>query len=646
MTQPESPSVAEPDTGAQRRIRVLGLAVGLVAAILVALAGPGLSQPLFDLFQRIMPAPDLSPRVHVVVVDADSLRDIGGWPWSRFYMARLVEQISARGAAAIGIDILLPERDRADPADFANLYTELPPGAAAQVRDLPSMDALFARVVGRAPVVLARAGVRPGSFDFLERTQAPLPPEAQFTGQPPRDVLQFPTVIANLPVIDSRALGHGLVNGDRDPDGVVRRVPLVARAAGSLTPGFALELVRVAEGASRIDLKGADGRMTAACAGRACVPSTPDGQLLLRFGDWRETQTTSAANLLRRGMPDDLFKGQIVVVGLAMAGGSDVVGTPSDRAVSGVFIQAQAVDAVLRGSGLIRPAWAAAVEWGLCLLTVLAAWFAAPRAPVAVVAAVGIAGATAAFAASALAFQRDLLLDPFPMTLPWATTAAAMLMLLYLEGRRLQARLRSALDDERRSAEGHQQALINELNHRVKNTLSTVQAMAMQTLRPERGAAEAREAFVARLMALSAAHNLLNVERWGSTDLDAVIRTAVGPLDDPSGARIQVAGPPVRMKASHALSFALAVQELGSNAAKFGALSAPGGQVRISWRQTADGQVRFVWDEVGGPPVVGPIAGGFGARLVRQGLARELGGEVHLAPGPEGLSCEIVFRPE
>ena len=566
--QPASPAAPAADPGASRRIRVLGLAAGLLAAVLVALAGSGLRQPVFDLFQRVVPAPDVSRRVHVVVVDAESLREVGGWPWSRFYMARLVEEIAERGAVAIGIDVLLPEADRSDPAEFARLYMELPPATAADIRKLPSMDAVFARVVGRHPVVLARAGVRPGSFDDLEQTYPPLPPAAQATGAPPPNLLVFPKIVSNLPLLDGAAMGHGLVNGDRDPDGVVRRVPLAAHAAGALTPGFALELVRVSQRAPRIAFR--DGQV---CAGRACVPGGEDGQLVLRYGDWRRTQTTSAVNLMRQGAPADLFKGQIVILGVTSAGVADVTGTPRAQAVSGIFIQAQAVDAILRGSGLSRPAWAPALEWILALAGVLCAWLGVPRAPMLAVIGAALAAAAAALAGSALAFSRDLLVDPIPMTVPGAATATAMLMLLVIEGRRAQVRLQADLEEERRLAERRQEMLINELNHRVKNTLATVQGMALQTMRPSRDAEEARDAFVERLMALSAAHNLLNDVHWGSADLGAIVRTVSAPYDEPPGLRFRIDGPPVPMQATHALAFALALQELASNALKFGALS-------------------------------------------------------------------------
>jgi len=636
-------AMRELDPRARIRVRVAGLIAALMVAVLVAAFGSGLRQPLFDLYQNILPAPDQSRRVHVVVLDAESLRDVGGWPWSRFYVARLVEQIADRGAAAIGLDMLLVEPDRFDPSQFTGLYTELSPSLAADIRKLPSMDAVLARVIGRNPVVLARAGVRPGSFDSLDQAVAPTPPAAQFVGEVPRNVLDFATVVANLPILDDTPLGHGLVNGDPDPDGVVRRVPLVARAGGELTPGFALELVRVAEGATRIELEGEGGRLEAVRVGARRIPATPDGQLLLRFGDWRRTQTTSAVNLLRRGLPKDLFKDQIVIIGLTAAGASDVTGTPRARAVSGVFVQAQAVDSILRGAGLRRPGWAAPAEWGLGLVLVLFAWRAVPRLPMMSVAAIAVAATLAAFAGSAFAFQHNRLVDPFPMLAPAAAAAAAMIALLFVEGRRLQARLRAALEDERRRADEHQRLLINELNHRVKNTLATVQSMAGQSFRAGRSPAEAREAFVSRLIALSTAQNLLTAERWESADLADVVRMAVAPFEDPPGARFTISGPRTRLGAQHALAIAMALHELGVNAVKFGALSVAEGRVRISWLRIANGQVLFVWEEAGGPVVEPPARTGFGTRLIRDGLARELGGKVRIDHRPAGLRCEIVF---
>lgn len=447
-----SDALGELDAGARLRVRIAGLGAALAVALMVLFGGHLLRQPLYDLFQNIAPGPDVSRRVHVVVIDADSLRDVGGWPWTRFYLARLVEQISERGAAVIGFDMLFPEPDRLAPSEFTSIYNELPASVTQEIQALPSMDAVFARVIGRNPVVLARAGVTDESFDRTDDAAPPLPPEARFAGQVPPDMLTFPSVVANIPLLDGAALGHGLVNGDRDRDGLVRRVPLFARAAGHLTPSFAVELVRVAQGADQVVLEGDGQRLEAVRVGVHRVPAGPEGQLLLRFGDWRKTQTTSAVDVLRQGQKPDQFKDQIVIIGLASAGTSDVTSTPRASSIYGVYVQAQAVDAILRGAALRRPAWAAPVEWGVGLTLVILSFLGVQRAPMALVLAGAAAEIALAFGACWIAFSHNLLLDPFPMLAPGAANSAVMVALLFVEGRRVQARLRGALDDERLSA--------------------------------------------------------------------------------------------------------------------------------------------------------------------------------------------------
>ncbi len=192
---------------------------------------------------------------------------------------------------------------------------------------------------------------------------------------------------------------------------------------------------------------------------------------------------------------------------------------------------------------------------------------------------------------------------------------------------------------ERKVAEEHQRLLINELNHRVKNTLASVQGIAFQTLRGEVSLAEARSRFEARLMALSAAHNLLTEENWGGASLERVVSDSIEHLAGESG-RFDVEGEPLRLGPRAALALAMALHELGTNAFKYGALSTDGGRVSIGWTQDGD-RLRLVWRESGGPPVEPPSRRGFGSRLIERGLAADLGGTAALQFDPAGLRCDI-----
>lgn len=195
---------------------------------------------------------------------------------------------------------------------------------------------------------------------------------------------------------------------------------------------------------------------------------------------------------------------------------------------------------------------------------------------------------------------------------------------------------------ERKQAEEHQRLLINELNHRVKNTLAIVQAIAWQSFRSRGMPQAARETFEGRLAALAAAHDVLTRAAWEAGSIAQVVAEAVAP-QDPGGGRLTASGPPVDVEPKAAVALALAMHELATNAVKYGALSTPEGRVEIRW--TADaGLLRLTWRETGGPPVAKPIRRGFGARLLEQGLAEELRGRVQMEFRPEGLVCTVEAR--
>ncbi|MDP4002917.1 sensor histidine kinase [Methylobacterium sp. NEAU K] len=196
-------------------------------------------------------------------------------------------------------------------------------------------------------------------------------------------------------------------------------------------------------------------------------------------------------------------------------------------------------------------------------------------------------------------------------------------------------------------AEEHLLLLIHELNHRVKNTLATVQSIAGQSLRGLEGAEAdaARAAFEARLLALARVHDVLTRESWEGAELSAVVADAIRPLESGDGraSRFRVVGPALRLPPRLALSIAMALHELGTNAVKYGALSIEGGCVEISWtvRRESETRLCLCWVERGGPPVKKPTRTGFGSRLIERSLARELAGEVALTYEPTGVICTI-----
>ncbi|MFC3069841.1 HWE histidine kinase domain-containing protein [Phenylobacterium soli] len=197
----------------------------------------------------------------------------------------------------------------------------------------------------------------------------------------------------------------------------------------------------------------------------------------------------------------------------------------------------------------------------------------------------------------------------------------------------------------RKTTEEHLRLMVNELNHRVKNSLATVQGIAAQTLRRNEVSPEVREALTARLLALAAAHDVLTDERWRGAEIGDLVNAVTAPYAAADGGRpFLVSGPSLYVPPRIAIALALALHELATNAGKYGALSAPGGRVYIDWTVEIEEELlrlRLVWREEGGPPVAAPTRTGFGSRLIQRGLSAELGGKAELHFRPEGLVCEM-----
>lgn len=197
---------------------------------------------------------------------------------------------------------------------------------------------------------------------------------------------------------------------------------------------------------------------------------------------------------------------------------------------------------------------------------------------------------------------------------------------------------------ERKQAETHQRMLLDELNHRVKNTLSTVQSLASHTMRGSDVPKSVREAFEARLFALSTTHNQLMREQWEAADLKLMFADILAPHHRDGDRRVRLDGASVRLKPQAALTLSMVLHELATNAAKYGALSSRDGRLAVTWDRIeaeAGPRLRIDWQESGGPPVGEPEHRGFGSRLLERGIAGELGGNVDIRFDPAGLQCRM-----
>jgi PAS domain S-box-containing protein len=196
---------------------------------------------------------------------------------------------------------------------------------------------------------------------------------------------------------------------------------------------------------------------------------------------------------------------------------------------------------------------------------------------------------------------------------------------------------------EREEADQHKRLLINELNHRVKNTLAVVQAIAGQTFRSDAPRNVQQQTFEGRLAALAQAHNLLSAEHWQSASLEEVARSSVNGDAD---LRIHLSGPHVNLGPKQAVTTAMALHELYTNAVKHGSLRTPDGMVAFEWNVVTTPAPALVmrWAERGSSPVKSPTRRGFGMTMIEQALASELDGDVDMNYSPSGLVCTVTAR--
>ncbi|WP_428391395.1 chemotaxis protein CheB [Lichenicoccus sp.] len=205
-----------------------------------------------------------------------------------------------------------------------------------------------------------------------------------------------------------------------------------------------------------------------------------------------------------------------------------------------------------------------------------------------------------------------------------------------------------AMEDitERKRAAAHQEMLVGELNHRVKNVLATVQAIMSQTLRRSGSLDDFAAAFEGRLHALAQAHNLLVQKEWVGAEIGDIVTSILAPYQTHDTSRIETEGARLGVRPQVGVALMMVLHELATNAVKYGALSVPGGKLTVRWHRHGEGpaeRLHVKWSESGGPKVRPPSRQGFGTRLIERSTAHELGGAAHLDYLEEGLRCELIF---
>jgi serine phosphatase RsbU (regulator of sigma subunit)/CHASE2 domain-containing sensor protein len=393
--------------------------------------------------------PASAPAV-IVAIDEASLRRYGQWPWPRTLLARLLAKIGEASPAAIGLDVLMPEPDRLSPDRLAGLIAGVDRETADRLARLPSSDAVLAAALRDLPIVLAVAGLDvretpAGSAALREPTLR------RFGEDPALFVRRYPALLRSVDVLHEAARGHGLVSADPE-GGVVRRLPLIALVERTLVPGFGLEMLRVASGAT-ISVRANDGGVESAGVGDVLAPTAPDGSAWLHFSPHDPGRFVGAADVLAGAVDAGRFERKLVLVGITAIGLSDHQATPVGDRMPGVEIHAQLLEGLFDGALLARPRWTPWLEAGLLVMVGLAFIGLVPAWPVRLSVALMLATGAAMLALGFALFRLGgILLDPLGPALGIVALFTVLLVVTLSEAESQRVALRRLLERQREAA--------------------------------------------------------------------------------------------------------------------------------------------------------------------------------------------------
>jgi adenylate cyclase len=320
----------------------------------------------FDFYQVLKPREAKQHPAVIVDIDEASLAALGQWPWPRTLLADLVTKLTRMGAVAIGFDIIFAEPDRMSPAIAAQSFRDLDPQTRAQLEKLPSNDAVFADAIRHSRVILGESG-----RDVVLGKGTARPPTVGFAmmGPDPSPYLfNFPGLVGNIPVLAQAAAGHGMLTIRQEPDGVVRRVPLLMKAQGEIVPALTLEMLRVVTHAGAIRIKTDAAGIDNVAVPGLVIPTDRNGQLWIHFAPHDPGRYVSAKDVLDGSLPASRIDHKLVLIGTSAVGLRDIKTTPIDPSMSGVEIHAQVLESILGNSVLTYPDYAIGAELAAAVL--------------------------------------------------------------------------------------------------------------------------------------------------------------------------------------------------------------------------------------------------------------------------------------
>ncbi|SDR50327.1 adenylate cyclase [Paraburkholderia fungorum] len=332
-------------------------------------------QLLFDQFQRHYPRIPTTQPVTIVEIDEETLASVGQWPWPRNRLAGLIDAIAAQKPLAIGLDIYMPEPDQTSPDKVADNLPKSAASLAAELRTLPSHDAILARSLRAAPTILGAAALDHAAF--TTRTDLRSAPILVHGTDPLNSVPRYEFVLASLPELQAAAHGQAMLSVALE-QGVVRHIPLVMGLGEKLVPSLPMEMLRLATDSPAVEVFANSSGVQAMGVADVLVPTQPGGDIWLHFASIRSTLSRyiSARDVLQRKVDPERIRNKLVLIGLTGAGVTDMRTTPLGELVPGIEIQAQVIETIFEGRFLRRPTW---LKWAesafIMIFGLLIVWY-------------------------------------------------------------------------------------------------------------------------------------------------------------------------------------------------------------------------------------------------------------------------------
>ena len=383
----------------------------------------------FDFYQVLRPRQTVARPAVIVDIDEASLKDIGQWPWPRTIVADLITRLTQLGAVAIGFDVIFAEPDRMSPSIAATSFRNLDEETRDKLQSLPSNDEVLAQAIRRSRVVVGQVG----SATPAPRSQTEAALQTGFAVRgpdPSRFLVTFAGLLRNVPAIEQAAAGRGVFSIRPERDGIVRRVPIIMLAQGSIVPSLSMELLRVVTNSGAILVRTDQAGVQSVAVPGLQLPTDQNGQLWLHFNGHDPARYVSAKDVLQGRVPRERVEGKLVLIGGSAVGLFDIKTTPVAAAMPGVEVHAQVLESALTKSVLIYPNYAIGAELLAAVLVGLAIIMLAPILRASIVIALGVIVVAALTGASWYLYsQYNLLID---FTYPLISSLFVYLTLIFV----------------------------------------------------------------------------------------------------------------------------------------------------------------------------------------------------------------------